>query len=295
MDQKTSIWEHFERVDSVYAKCKECNVKLKSVGGSTSGLHNHLKNIHKTGLKRKEIINDKVTKPLPKINKYFHPRSDDTMHACISRMVAKDGLAFRMLCSSNDLRMLLVNKFKEQVPSSPNTIRKIVMEYCDQIQKQVKQSIKTMKSNGKRFSITFDEWTSLQNRRYLNLNIHFVNESIGFYNLGLVRVRGSMPAESCVSKISEKLSDFGLSFKDIVCITTDGASVMQKVGRLVPSHQLLCMLHGIQLAVIDVLYAKPSEIEHIVVENNSDNDDSNDEVFEDNDNEFGDVNVSLQV
>jgi len=40
-----------------------------------------------------------------------------------------------------------------------------------------------------------------------------------------------------------------------VCITTDGAAVMTKVGLLVKCHQQLCYAHGIQLAVQDVLYS----------------------------------------
>ena len=42
--------------------------------------------------------------------------------------------------------------------------------------------------------------------------------------------------------------------KDIVAICTDGASVMRKVGGLLEAEQQLCYAHGIQLAVLDVLY-----------------------------------------
>ena len=35
-----------------------------------------------------------------------------------------------------------------------------------------------------------------------------------------------------------------------------GASVMVKVGKLLPCYQQLCYAHGIQLAVVDVLYKK---------------------------------------
>ena len=42
-----------------------------------------------------------------------------------------------------------------------------------------------------------------------------------------------------------------------MCITTDGASVMQKVGKLFPCLQQLCLIHVVQLAVLDVLYKKP--------------------------------------
>ena len=58
--------------------------------------------------------------------------------------------------------------------------------------------------------------------------------------------------------VNDRLSDFKLSIKNIVGITTDCAAVMKKVGRLIKEHQQLCLAHGIQLAVIGVLYKKPN-------------------------------------
>ena len=83
-----------------------------------------------------------------------------------------------------------------------------------------------------------------------------------FWNLGLVRISGSLPADKCIELIDKKLQEFGLAFdKDIVCITTDGASVMKKVGRLIKCHQQLCYAHGIQLGLLDVLYNKRNKKE----------------------------------
>ncbi|CAH0731006.1 unnamed protein product, partial [Brenthis ino] len=42
-------------------------------------------------------------------------------------------------------------------------------------------------------------------------------------------------------------------------MSTDGASVMVKVGKLMNCYQQLCFAHGLQLAVIDVLYKKNEE------------------------------------
>lgn len=53
----------------------------------------------------------------------------------------------------------------------------------------------------------------------------------------------------------KKLESNGLKLEnDIVCIVTDGASVMKKVGQLISTEQQLCYAHGVQLAVLDVLY-----------------------------------------
>ncbi|CAF4947360.1 unnamed protein product [Pieris macdunnoughi] len=46
---------------------------------------------------------------------------------------------------------------------------------------------------------------------------------------------------------------------DIIGMSTDGASVMVKVGKLMNCYQQLCFAHGLQLAVINVLYKKYEE------------------------------------
>ncbi|KAL3273221.1 hypothetical protein HHI36_014675 [Cryptolaemus montrouzieri] len=42
-------------------------------------------------------------------------------------------------------------------------------------------------------------------------------------------------------------------------MTTDGASVMVKVGKLVSCYQQLCFAQGIQLAVVDIQHKKRDE------------------------------------
>ena len=46
------------------------------------------------------------------------------------------------------------------------------------------------------------------------------------------------------------------SSTDVICITTDGASVMEKLGNISPSEYQLCFAYAIHLAVIDVIYKK---------------------------------------
>jgi hypothetical protein len=129
----------------------------------------------------------------------------------------------------------------------------MVMEHGEAIRAVVCQEIADLKNAGTRFSLTFDEWTSTRNRRYMNVNVHAAGRQI--WNLGMVRVIGTMPAEKCVQLLESKLSNFGLSLTDdIVAICTDGASVMKKVGSLIAAEQQLCYAHAIQLAVLDVLY-----------------------------------------
>lgn len=174
----------------------------------------HLEKIHKKSLKQKHPdpeptktnvsvavntesfaeTNDDQPRKKQKITNYFAAKNEKSLEAIVSRTTAKDGLPFSIFCTSEDLRRLLSSSgFK--VPTSSNTIRNMVVTYSKKIKAQVKGEIHAKKSNGHKFSITFDEWTSAQNKRFLNLNLHYTsviseNNEPPFWSLGLVRIVG---------------------------------------------------------------------------------------------------------
>lgn len=100
-----------------------------------------------------------------------------------------------------------------------------------------------------KFSLTCDEWTSNRSRRYLNINLHaHIDERNEFWNLGLMRIFGSMTSEDLVNELNQKLVGFQLILDDdIVALSSDGASVMVKVGVIITAEHQLCYLHGIHL------------------------------------------------
>ena len=295
-----SPWHYFNRTAARdVAVCKQCTKKIKAVGGSTSGLHGHLKSQHNINLlkRRKEKSDDTSTSiqtvdvdSRSKITSYLKKTSDESFPAVVARMTARDGIPFSKFCTSQDLRMLLIAKGYGDIPKSPNTIKNIVLQYADKIKQEVVHEISQLKLSNEAFSLTLDEWTSNKNRRYMNINVHRSNNK--FWNLGLCRIRGSMSAERCVIVIKSKLKEFGISLANIVSLTTDGASVMKKTIKLIDANHQLCLVHGIQLAVIKVLYNK-NNTDAIVDEdqepvelpdtNDYDNsDDDNDEDIENN-------------
>ena len=81
--------------------------------------------------------------------------------------------------------------------------------------------------SGERFSLSFDEWTSQRNRRYLNIIVHGQNSN--FWSLGLARINGTLPYENCIKLLVEKLEKHELNLHtNIIAIITDGASVMKR-------------------------------------------------------------------
>lgn len=104
------------------------------------------------------------------------------------------------------------------------------------------------------FSLSFDEWTFLLNRRYINIHLLNYLKIPKFINLGMVRIKESMPADRCVQKLEGKINDFEQIFEtDIVCYKTDATTIIKKIARIVPTNHIQCMLNGIQNVIVDVL------------------------------------------
>ena len=110
------------------------------------------------------------------------------------------------------------------------------------------------------------------------------------------RINGSLPAAQCVEFVSKKLAKYNLVIgAGIVCITTDGARVMIKVGKLYDAEQELCYAHAIHLAVTDILYKKSKNSEKSGNEvENSEKEEENSESEEDFDEEESD-NEGLKI
>jgi hypothetical protein len=88
------------------------------------------------------------------------------------------------------------------LPASSQTCRDQVVEYSLDIKKQLAQELDALKLDGARFSISFDEYTSVATKRFMNLNVHFEG---GFHSLGMIHVHGTMPATKAIQLVTAKL------------------------------------------------------------------------------------------
>lgn len=298
-----TLWDYFKKSENnESAECLLCSSILKISQRSRKGLVTHLKSKHCIDLKsqksesepqastsREEPKCEDDPNPKPKkkartIESYFI--KEYSMEKMISRMISRDGFTFRSFCTSTDLRYLF-SRSGFKLPNSPNTIRTIVLKFSDSVKGNMINEFNNLKKQNQKLSLTFDEWTSQKNQRYLNINVH---TKLKHFNLGLVRIHGSCTAEHCVRMVEEHLKSFNVNLKnDIIGMTTDGASVMQKVGRLMPCYHQLCYAHGIQLAVVDILYKKnteerqqsPQEAEEKLSTSDDEDEDYDDDLSED--------------
>lgn len=290
---QNSVWIHFLRGSKkLTAKCKICNEIVKTAGSTTTPQHTHLRTMHNINVLKRDVVQDEVPESSASkmmITNYLVNKRDESLSAIVSRMCALDNMPFKVFCTSIDLRNLfLARGIRDYVlPKSPNSIRKMVLEYAQKMRAKMMQDFIKFKEDGTRFCLTLDEWTSSRNRCYLNVNVHGKKQ---FWNLGLVRVEGRFPAEKCITALKTTLQDNNLNIdKDITSITTDGVAVMQKVGRLLPCNQQLCFAHAIHLAVINVLYNNSNTTElvaHIDTENVSVEEQGSD--FQESDKEYVD-------
>lgn len=189
-----------------------------------------------------------------KIDDYFTVKKKKELDDVVATLIAKDGLTFRAFETSNELRESLQAR-GYVLPKTAKSFKSMTIKYSKRIRQNQKNVIKELVAKGERFCVTFDEWTSLRNIRYINLILHGRNSEI--WNLGMIRIRRKLSSERCLSYVNKRLKEFELSMSDhIVCIFTDGTSTMTKIAKIGPAYQQLCLAHGIQLAVIDVLYKK---------------------------------------
>lgn len=117
------------------------------------------------------------------------------------------------------------------MPKSEVSIKNHIFNFAEEMKQELKAEIAELKSIKAKFSITVDEWTDINIKRYLNVTLHDGKVS---FKLGLIEVHGSCDAEATQKLVEEKLLQFGLTFTDIVVSTHDGAAVMKKYGCIIP-------------------------------------------------------------
>ena len=187
-----------------------------------------------------------------KIDSFFKPEKQ-SLGELVGKLTALDGLTFNQIATSERLR----RAFKADgydLPRSHKGVRDLVMKQREDIVKTIQGKLNAIKLKDGRFSITFDEATSMRNRRYMNINVHFQD---GFRSLRLIRVQGSLKATKAIKLVEERLQLFGLDLnKDVVASVKDGASLMVKFRKDTNPEHVTCNAHAIHLAVCDALYKK---------------------------------------
>ena len=126
------IWTHYKRSKcGKFAECQICAKILKCEGGSTNGLHVHLKSVHIIDLLKRKIgegdsLNN-TNKPSA-VKKLDFFLTDSSLPSVLARMTVCDGFSFKIFITSQDIRKSLT-ALGHSLPKSATVIRGLVMQY----------------------------------------------------------------------------------------------------------------------------------------------------------------------
>ncbi|XP_052566412.1 uncharacterized protein LOC120430261 [Culex pipiens pallens] len=283
------IWSLYDKLDGERAQCKKCPKTISCKGGSTSGLLRHGVNVHNFRVKRR--IPESVDQPedVPSgskqaksstskqstIEPFIHKKP---MNEMVARLAAQDGLTISAITNSKFIRTSFAQR-GYQLPLSKTSVMKLIHDYYEIAKQQTVQQIQDKLAELHFLSITLDEWTSSGNRKYLNVNVHFGDGA--FFNLGLVRVKGSFPAEKILEAVDQHLECFAIRDRNVAAATSDAAKVMEKFGKLATFKHQLCFNHGLHLAVCDVIFKSSETPGDLLEESDSDDEDCDSEESDD--------------
>ena len=151
-------WCHFDKEENDSAKCKICGKFLKCFGNTTSSLSYHLKNIHKIT----QIITTESSEN-EQCNKKRRIDED------VAKLACQDGISFVRIARS----FFIQESFKKfdydsAPPSSSLSVKNMVIKYAEEKKESLHTYFENEAKLGKRFALTLDEYTSLQNEGYLS-------------------------------------------------------------------------------------------------------------------------------
>lgn len=157
------------------------------------------------------------------------------------------------------IQELLADAGREPVRSRQAVVAELEREY-DATSARLKEQLQALKEQGAKFAFSTDE-CQLVKKRFLCVILHsslpIELTGCSTIHLGLIRLRGKAPAEILYDAITEVFRIFGLVLEDFCGMTTDGASVMIKLGMLMKSRSskpffpIICLAHGLNLGVQD--------------------------------------------
>ena len=140
------------------------------------------------------------------------------------------------------------------IPISRQGFRNQFMREYKLTSESIVNDIAAAKEKGAHFSISFDESTSVRNRRYMNINLHNATD---FQSLGLIRINGSMNTEKATQFVRDRLETLHLNLDNgIVATITDGASGRMTFGKTTTPIHIACLAHAIHLCICDIFYKK---------------------------------------
>ena len=201
MVKKSKAWKYFQVIDKDSARCniEDCPSIISTKSSSTKGLLKHLERLHGISLDGSE-----ETQPPAKRQRTIEDcMKFPSLDEAIARQICEYNLNFNQIARNVYLRTKLSEDFKQPIPAKSSNIAAHFYKFFEKVKSMTIDRIRVLRENGKKFSCTLDEWTSGANKRYLNINLHYVEEDANKYiNLGLIPIKGKCDAEKLKNLVS---------------------------------------------------------------------------------------------
>ena len=129
MSKRSKIWQHFIRQTRETAECKKCNKTLNCIGGSTSSLSAHIKNVHCINISEDFSLeeSDSALKKQKTLTGFIQRKSIEEE---ISRLASVDGLSFQCITKSTFIQEnLRKTKYDRPHPTSHEGVKHMVLSF----------------------------------------------------------------------------------------------------------------------------------------------------------------------
>lgn len=226
-----------------------CGAVIKSKEHNTKGMAKHLKSVHL--IDEAELVPLNSLRKMPTLDQFqIEFKNSDSIGCTIARLISKDRIAPHCIAKSFAFQTLFRKAYSVNI--TEYYIWNELKKSADFLRDYLKRKL-----NGKKISVSVDDWTSRTSVSFCNVNVAaIVDNKMDNFCLGLVKL-DQTDGKSLADKIIERLSTFGLSTK---FITTDGAANMQKMSAHSNLIQQKCLVHGLQLVLTDLIFTKTSPL-----------------------------------
>ena len=111
----------------------------------------------------------------------------------VAKLVACDGFSVHGITNSSFIRKSLDFRGYTILPKNHSDVIKLVYKQYEITKDIIISEFQQRKLTGGRFSLSLDEYTSLQNSRFININVHY---SSGHVSIGMIGLKGKMNGEN---------------------------------------------------------------------------------------------------
>jgi hypothetical protein len=153
------VWNHLlENInDTKILKCKYCEVQFKS--HSTTSLTYHMQHKHNLLLEPASGSSSVARNSSQKLVSTFFQKQNSCPGYILAKLTALDKIPFSTLANSDEIKKGWEARGLK-MPLTRQGIKKVTLEYADQMRKKLLDDFKKRIENGERFSLSMDEWSS---------------------------------------------------------------------------------------------------------------------------------------